>query len=305
MPDIMGKSDIAFPHLGIYLRDLGTGIDVFGFEITFYGMILALGVLAGLFVIQREAKLTGQNQDTYWDFAVYAIIFSIMGSRIYFVAFSWENYKDDLLSIFNLRGGGIAIYGTVIGGLLTLLIYSKIKKLSTLQMMDTCVFGLLAGQIIGRWGNFMNREAFGGYTDGLFAMRLPLEMVRRTDITSEIASHIVEGTNYIQVHPTYLYESLWNLALIMLMYLYRRHKKFEGEMGLIYLGGYGLGRAWIEGLRTDQLKWGHTDVAVSQVLAVIMLVARLLLDVIIRIAVKKGKWKQYLPSTTFGVKTKS
>ncbi len=147
--------------------------------------------------------------------------------------------------------------------------------------------GLVLGQIIGRWGNFMNREVFGEYTDNLLAMRLPVDAVRSSDISESIARNMVEGTNYIQVHPTFLYEGLWNLALLLLMLLYRRHKKFQGEMWLLYLGGYGLGRAWIEGIRTDTLFIPHTTIAVSQVLAVVLFVAALAADILIRIWMKR------------------
>ena len=155
-------------------------------------------------------------------------------------------------------------------------------------MADTGVYGLVLGQLIGRWGNFTNREAFGQYTDGLFAMRIPQEMVRQNEIAQSIASHIAEGTNYIQVHPTFLYESLWNLGLLIIMLLYLRHKKFHGEICLLYLGGYGLGRFWIEGLRTDQLWLRGTTIPVSQVLAMCLVVFSVVADVITRILVKKS-----------------
>ena len=139
-------------------------------------------------------------------------------------------------------------------------------------VFDTAVLGLVLGQIIGRWGNFFNREAFGGYTDGLLAMRLPVSAVRASDISSALAEHMltIDGIQYIQVHPTFLYESLWNLALLILLLLWTRHKKFNGEVFCLYLVGYGIGRAWIEGLRTDQLLIPGTSLAVSQVLSVIL-----------------------------------
>lgn len=287
MTELMGKMDIAFPHLSIYIENLPKKITIFGFDLAFYGMIIAAGVFLGLLMVLREAKISEQDQDIYWDFSIYAILFSIIGARIYYVVFAWDTYKDNLLSIFNLRRGGIAIYGAVIGGFLTLFIYSKIKKYSSFLMADTCVLGLLVGQIIGRFGNFMNREAFGGYTDNLLAMRLPIEAVRQNEIMPDIATHIAKGTNYIQVHPTFLYESLWNIGVLILILLFRKHKKFHGEIALCYLGGYGLGRVWIEGLRTDQLTIGQTGIAVSQVLAGIMFVGAVLTDICVRIYLKK------------------
>ena len=288
MQDIMGNMDIAFPNLGIYLRDVPKSFSVFGFTIALYGVIIAIGVLGGVLLAAHVAKLEGLDADLIWDFAIYAIIFSIIGARIYYVVFRWDAYKDNLLDVFNLRNGGLAIYGAVIAAFLTLWIYCRRKKQSFLQIADICVPGLVLGQIIGRWGNFTNREVFGEYTDNLLAMRLPAQMVRTADISETIAAHIVEGTNYIQVHPTFLYESLWNLALLCIMLVYRKHKKFEGEQWLLYLGGYGLGRAWIEGIRTDTLFIPHTTVAVSQVLAAALFVTALAADIYVRWRIGKN-----------------
>lgn len=282
MQDIMGANDIAFPNLGIYLENVPIGITVFGFTIAYYGIIIAIGVMSGFILAVWEAKKTGQDPDIYWDFSIYGIIFSILGARIYYVVFAWEEYRNNIWSVFNIRNGGLAIYGAVIAAFLTLCIYAKCKKLSMLQMADTAVLGLVLGQIIGRWGNFMNREAFGEYTDSLFAMRLPLEAVRASDVSENIAAHIAAGTNYIQVHPTFLYESLWNVMVLLCLLLYRRHKKFQGEVFLLYFAGYGIGRYLIEGIRTDQLLLPFTTIAVSQVLAVLMTVVSLIIIMIVR-----------------------
>ena len=282
--------DIAFPNMGIYLRNVPKSFSVFGFEIALYGVIIGIGVVAGIMMAARWAKVTGQDQEVYWDFSIYAVIFSIIGARIYYVIFEWDNYKNNLLSILNLREGGLAIYGGVIAAFTTLFIYAKLKKQNAFRMADTGVLGLILGQAIGRWGNFTNREVFGEYTNNIFAMRLPVDIVRSIDISDSLAEHIAEGTNYIQVHPTFLYESLWNLGLLIIMLLYYKHKKFEGEIALLYLGGYGLGRAWIEGIRTDQLFIPGTHIPVSQVLAIVLFVGSLLCDLIIRMnRKKKGK----------------
>lgn len=287
MTDVMGRMDIAFPNLNIYLSNIPKTFSVFGFEIAFYGVIIALGVFLGFTLASKEGKRLGQPDDLWWDFSIYAIVFSVIGARLYYVIFSWDAYKDNLLEVFNLRHGGLAIYGGVIGGFLTLFIFSRLKKQSFFAMVDAGVFGLLLGQIIGRWGNFMNRECFGGYTDSLLAMRLPVEMVRLSDISPDIAAHMVEGTNYIQVHPTFLYESVLNLALLLIMWAYRKHKKFDGEMALWYLGGYGIVRFFVEGLRTDQLQIGSTGIAVSQMLGGILFVAALAAAIAMHLYLRK------------------
>ncbi len=286
---MMEAMDIAFPNLGIYLHNMPKGFSIFGFEITLYGVLIGIGMLAGILLAAHQAKVAGQNPDIIWDFAIYAIVFSIVGARLYYVAFEWDVYKDDLLSIFNTRQGGLAIYGGVIAAFLTLFIYAKLKKQNPFWIMDACVPGLILGQAIGRWGNFTNREVFGEYTDNLFAMRLPIEAVRARDISENVASHIVEGTNYIQVHPTFLYESLWNVGVLVFLLLYRKHKKFEGELALYYLAGYGLGRAWIEGIRTDTLFIPGTTVPVSQVLAIVLFAGAMLADISIRLWRRKKK----------------
>lgn len=282
MQEIMDAGDIAFPHLNIYLDNVPKTFSVFGFPIAYYGLIIGIAVLFGVLLAVHEAKVTGQDPDLYWDFALYAIVFSIIGARVYYVVFSWDNYKDDLLSIFNTRGGGLAIYGAVIAAFLTAFIYCRIKKVPFLRLCDTGVVGLILGQVIGRWGNFMNREAFGEYTDNLFAMRLPIDAVRQHEITETMWAHVTEGVNYIQVHPTFLYESMWNLALLCLLLLYRKHKKFEGEIAILYFGGYGLGRCMIEGLRTDQLLLPHTSLAVSQILAGVLVVFAIVVEISVR-----------------------
>lgn len=278
----MNAGDIAFPNLGIYLKNVPKSFSVFGIDIAFYGLLIGFGVLAGILLAAHIAKKTGQNPEDYWDFALYAVIFSIIGARIYYVVFAWDFYKDDLLSIFKVRNGGLAIYGGVIAAFITLFIYCRIKKKNPLLIGDTCMPGLILGQAIGRWGNFMNREVFGEYYDGLFSMQLPVSAVRARDISETIAAHIPEGANYINVHPTFLYESVWNLAVMAALLLFRKHKKFDGELCLIYLGGYGLGRFIIEGIRTDTLFIPGTQIPVSQVLALLMVIFAVAADIVVR-----------------------
>ncbi len=270
-------TSIEFPHLGIYLSSVGKSVNLGGFSIAYYGIVIGCGLLAGLFIALREAKRTGQNQDNYYDIAIYGAVFGILGARIYYVIFSWDMYKDNPISIFNIRQGGLAIYGGVIAAVITVLVYAKIKKLSAPLLMDTACLGLVTGQMIGRWGNFFNREAFGEYTDSFFAMKLPVDAVRESDITDLMTKHMIteNGISYIQVHPTFLYESLWCLMVFVLLLLYRKHKKFDGEVFLMYLCGYGAGRFWIEGLRTDQLLIPETTLPVSRLLAGTLVVVSL------------------------------
>lgn len=261
--------DIRFPHLGIEIASLGKGITIGGFTIAFYGMIIAFGMVMGYLMTAFQAKRTGQEPDLYLDLALWDIVFAVIGARIYYVVFSWDYYKDNLLQIFNTRGGGLAIYGGVIAGVITTIIFGKVRKQNFFQLLDTACIGLITGQIIGRWGNFCNREAFGGYTNGLFAMQLKQSDVAASNLTHSVLKHAVEidGTRYIQVHPTFLYESFWNIGVLIILLLFTKHRKYNGQIFLIYLLGYGLGRAWIEGLRTDQLIFFGTGVAVSQVLS--------------------------------------
>lgn len=262
-------TEISFPNLGIYLKNVGKNIDLFGIEIAYYGIIIGTAILLGFWIAAREAKRTGQNPENYLDMGIIGVIAGIVGARLYYVIFSWDMYKDNLLDIFNLREGGLAIYGGVIAAVISVLVLAKVKHLSAPQIFDTIAMALLNGQMLGRWGNFFNREAFGGYTDSLFAMRLPLDAVRSSDVTEQMRRHIerIDGVSYIQVHPTFLYESLWCMVLLIILFAYRKHKKYEGELFLMYLFGYGLGRFWIEGLRTDQLLLPGVGIAVSQLLA--------------------------------------
>lgn len=260
---------IGFPNLGIEIENLGKSIRIFGIDIAYYGIIIALGMLAGYLVVSWQAKRTKQNTENYLDFAVIAIILSVIGARIYYVIFNWSIFENNPLQIFNLRSGGLAIYGGVIAATATAIVFTKVKKINFWLFADTAVLGLLTGQIIGRWGNFFNREAFGGYTNNLFAMQLMKSEVHKSDITKEMLDHVtwINGYQYIQVHPTFLYESLWNLVLLLLLMFYSKHKKVNGEIMALYLIGYGIGRLWIEGLRTDQLLLWGTNLPISQLIS--------------------------------------
>ena len=269
---------INFPNLGIHLNNVGQSFTVFGFEIAYYGIAVVVGMMLGLFIMTREAKRLGEDDDKYWDMGIIMLIAGVVGARIFYVIFAWSHYKDNLLGIFNLRQGGLAIYGGILGAIVAVFIYDKIQKISFLRMLDCVVPGLLVGQIIGRWGNFFNREVFGGYTNNIFAMQLPVSAVReQSEITSQMWDNLVNisGADFIQVHPTFLYEGLWNLGIFILLWLYRKRKRFDGEVFALYLMGYGLGRFWIEAVRTDQLLIPGTNIPVSMVISVAFIVVAL------------------------------
>lgn len=287
MVEIMNAKDIAFPNLGLYFKDVPDFFRIGSLDIYMYGIVIALGGILGICAAEKAAKVKGMNPDDIWDFAIYAILFSILGARVYYVVFQWDEFKGDLLSIFNIRQGGLAIYGAVIFAFLTLFVYCKIKKQNPFCLGDCGVQGLVLGQAIGRWGNFFNREVFGEYTNNILAMRLPVEAIRdSTDISESIRVHMTEGTNYIQVHPTFLYESMLNVALFLFMVRWHKRKKFNGEICLIYLGGYGIIRFFVEGIRTDQLKISGTNIAVSQMLGIALFVGSVIAECVIRIKLK-------------------
>ena len=260
---------INFPHLGIYLEHVGKSIQIGNFSIAYYGLAIALGMALGIFALTRRAKESGQSPDDYLDISIITMVMAIIGARIYYVIFSWSEYRSNPLSIFNIREGGLAIYGGLIAGVAAIYVLSRIKKIPFPRVLDTCVIGVPIGQILGRWGNFFNREAFGDYTDGLFAMQLPVSAVRADEITPKMWEHaqMIGQAQFIQVHPTFLYEGMWNCLVLLALFLLRNRTKFEGELFLIYLIGYGTGRFFIEMLRTDQLLIPGTSVPVSMVVS--------------------------------------
>lgn len=267
---------IRFPHLGIVLHHVIKTVSIGNLEIACYGMVLAVAMVTGLLLVMKVADKTGQKGDDYFDLGMVAIVVSVLCARIYYVVFSWDYYREHLAEIVNLREGGLAIYGGVIGGVLTVAVFCHIRKMRFWKTLDTAVLGLVWGQALGRWGNFFNREAFGGYTDNLFAMQLPVSDVRTHEVTQEMWQHAttIDGVEYIQVHPTFLYESVWNLMVLgILLYLtFRAAKAYEGRVFLSYLFLYGVGRFWIEGLRTDQLLLPGTAIPVSQLLSGILVI---------------------------------
>lgn len=231
--------------------------SIFGMEVRWYGIIIALAVVVGTLLALREAKRRGLPEDTLLDFLLFAIPGAIIGARAYYVIFSWDYYKNNPGEVLNIRGGGLAIHGAVIAGIIIAIIFCRVKKLSFWTIGDIVAPSLILGQAIGRWGNFANQEAHGGPTD------LPWGI-------------IVDG---VKVHPTFLYESIWNFLVFLFLMWYKKRAKVEGEVFLLYIILYSLARGLIEGLRTDSLMWGNFRVAQLISLATIIIGIVLLLSI--------------------------
>ena len=244
---------INFPNLGIHLEHVGKNIMIGNFSLAYYGMVIAVGMMLGMKACTMRAKETGQSEDDYVDMVIVGLICGVIGARIYYVIFAWDYYKDDILSVFNIRQGGLAIYGGIIGAVLSLYVTSRIKKIPFLKVLDTIAIGIPIGQI------------------NLLAMQLPVSAVRQNEITEEMWQHAVtiNGVQYIQVHPTFLYEGLWNCGVLVILILMRKKTKSPGELFMLYIALYGLGRFWIESLRTDQLLIPGTAIPVSMVVSAV------------------------------------
>ncbi len=257
---------ISFPGLGIGPFTLKNSFSFFGLSIHYYGVIIALGIVLAYFFAKKKGRQRGLHEETVLDVLIWGLPSAIVCARLYYVIFSWNDYKSNFLDVFKIWEGGLAIYGGVIGACVSTLIYCRVKKISFAKIFDIGAFGLLIGQIIGRWGNFVNAEAYGSVTDtAIFRMKL-----------------VNQG---ITVHPTFLYESLWNLVVFILLNLYEKHQKFDGEIFLLYLIGYGLGRFFIEGMRSDSL-WLYS-VRISQILAALCVIVGTALLIYFRIKAKR------------------
>lgn len=250
-------SPITFPNLGISVDPSPVALRVFGKDIYWYGIIIAVGFVLAVVYMMHRSKDFGVTSDDTLDLVLWTVPIGVICARLYYCVFYWELYADNPISVLYIWQGGLAIYGAVIGGAITVVIVSKVKKIRTGVFLDLASMGVLIGQIFGRWGNFMNREAHGSVTDSFFKMGL-------VDAAGQVTYY----------HPTFLYESVWNLAgFIGIHVLSKKKRKFDGEVFLLYIGWYGLGRAWIEGLRTDSLMLFSTGIRVSQLVAVVSFAA--------------------------------
>ena len=243
-------SMISFPSLGIEVNP-GRTLAIGPLTIHYYGALIALGLMLAMVYSCKRGKKFGLKEDDILDGFLWITPLAIVCARIYYVVFSWADYKDNPIEVFYIWNGGIAIYGSVIGAILGMCIFAKVKKVKITAVLDLIMTAFLIGQFIGRWGNFVNREAFGAATDSF--LRMGLTNARTGAIT--------------YVHPTFLYESLWNAAGFALIHFLSKKRKYDGQVALLYVAWYGLGRTFIEGLRQDSLYWGNFRV--SQMLAAI------------------------------------
>ena len=268
---------ITFPNLGISVNPSRVAFNVLGKDIYWYGIIIAAGFLLAVIYAMRRAPSFGLNEDNILDMLFVAVPLAIVCARLYYCIFYWDLYRDNPIALLYVWEGGLAIYGGVIGAVIGVAIFCRVKKLPIGPLLDVGSLGLLIGQMIGRWGNFMNREAHGAITDGFFKMGI-----------ADAAGNVT----YYQ--PTFLYESVWNLVGFVALHFYSKRRKFDGEVFLLYLAWYGLGRAWIEGLRTDSLYLFNTGIRVSQLLAALSCVAAIAVLVYVRVVRKPQPEKLYV-----------
>ncbi len=285
----LGTNQIVFPKLGIDIDLNPTAFTIGSLEVKWYGIIITLGVVLAFIYALKNLRRYGLEVNRFMDAFIGGLIGGIIGARVYFVVMQWDLYKDDWKEIFNFRGGGLAIYGGIIGALIVGCTVAKLRKLRILPVLDIAGIGMLLGQGIGRWGNFFNQEAFGSNTDSIFGMS-------GGTIQSWIQNYYPNTTFYenfgiamdpdTPVHPCFLYESIWCLlGFVLLAVFAKKIRRYDGQIFLIYIGWYGLGRAFIESLRTDSLVIGN--VRISQLVAILCVAASVILQVVIGLKVKR------------------
>ena len=241
-------TEISFPGLGIEIDPIRS-FNLFGFSVHLYGVVIALGLMLAVIYACRRSKQFGLKAEDLTDGVLFIVPFAVLCARLYYCIFAWDNYKDDLIRILYIWEGGLAIYGGVIGAAIGIVVFSLVKKIRVGAVLDITALGFLIGQSIGRWGNFFNREAFGAETNSILRMGL--------------LNKYTQSVTYY--HPTFLYESVWNAIGFVLLHFLSKKRKYDGQVALLYVAWYGLGRTFIEGLRMDSLYWG--SFRVSQLLA--------------------------------------
>lgn len=296
---------IYFPGIGIFMDKVPEYFNVFGFKLTIYAIAITLGFVLALLIASKEARRTGQDDENYLDFFLVLVIPAILGARIYYILFNLGRFiqpgksiGQTIMDMINIRNGGLAVYGGLIAGVTAAFFFTKKKKIYLPLFGDTIAMGVLIGQILGRWGNFFNREAYGAYTSGPLRMAIPINhfsimtqsyLQENNILTEEMLQNkeMVKGVACFTVHPTFLYEMVWNIMLLLLIFFYRKKKKFDGELAMMYVAGYGLGRFFIEALRTDSLMIG--PLKVSQVVAVLCVIVAMAVIIKNRLDIKNGK----------------
>lgn len=280
---------VEFPGLwGLKLNISRAAFNLFGNDIYWYGIIIASGMLLSMFLALRSCEKFGLTRDDITDMLIFGVPSAIIFARLYYVLFKWEEFRCDFFAIINIRSGGLAIYGGVIGAILSVFIFTKVRKIPTLKLFDFAAVYLPLGQAIGRWGNFFNQEAYGVNTTLPWGMKSEsisreLESMKKAGLDS--VNWVIDPN--LPVHPTFLYESLWNIGLFLLLLFMRKRKKFEGEIFALYMALYGLGRFFIEGIRTDSLMFG--SLRVSQILAMLFFIVFLTFVLIKRKSAAKAQ----------------
>ncbi len=284
----LGYHEIVFPNLGIEVTIDPTAFTIFGIDVQWYGLIITFGLVLAMIFAFKNMRRVGIDADRAIDAVIGGIIGGIVGARAYYVIMNWDDYKDDLLSVFNTREGGLAIFGGLIGAVLVGGIVAKVRKVKLLPLLDLCGVGFLIGQGIGRWGNFVNQEAFGTNTDSLFCMtggRIQSWITENYGAASSLNSNVTLSPEYA-VHPCFLYESVWCLlGAVLLAITLIKWRKFDGQIILMYMGWYGFGRFFIEGIRTDSLMVG--SLRISQAVAAVCVIASVTLLIVLGTKVKR------------------
>lgn len=289
----MAEQIISFPGLGIEEFSINRiALSIGSLHIYWYGVIIAAAFLAAILYILARVRSFGLDSDRVLDVILAGVVGGIIGARLYYVVFSWDMYKDDPMKIFRIWEGGLAIYGGIIGGFLVAFIVAKLRRVKFIPLADLAVGGLILGQGIGRWGNFVNVEAFGSNTSLPWGMASPSVERYLSIHQAALAAQGIQVDPSMPVHPTFFYESVWCLLGFLVILWYTKRRRYDGELLLIYVAWYGLGRSVIEGLRTDSLMWGNFRV--SQLLAILLCVTSLLLMIYIRGKIRKNDDPDYL-----------
>ncbi|MDO4519292.1 MAG: prolipoprotein diacylglyceryl transferase [Eubacteriales bacterium] len=261
--------NINFPNFNLNISYLPKAFNVFGYEITIYGIILAVSLMLGTAVIVLEAKRKHQSTNKYLGMIILALIGGVIGARAYYVLQHLDYYKNHVQDIYHVTGGGFSFYGGLLVGMLMVGVYCLIAKIRFGEALDTLTPGLLLSQVFAAWGNLFNREAFGEYTNSIFAMQIPLTDVRGQEVTELMNKNLVDidGVSYIQAHPLFLYESIWCLLLMLVILGISRKKRFSGEVFLKYLAGFSFARGILEWFRTDKVGMFGSKISLTMIVS--------------------------------------